>query len=71
MRAAPTVSTTGNFRILHEGSATALSQIDGVNVSKNSVLVRFYVSSGLTTGNAGMLTTNNDLTTAYKLAAEL
>ena len=71
MRAAPTASVTGNFRILHEGSATALSALDGVNLSANSALVRFYVSSGLTTGNAGMLTANNDTSAKYILSAEL
>jgi len=73
MRSAPSFNYSGafNFRILHGGSATAVSSFDSPHQSGTAVFLRPYVSSGMTLGHAMMLTVDNSATTRITLSAEL
>ena len=73
MRSAPSFNYSGafNFRILHGGSATAVSSFDSPHQSGTAVFLRPYVSSGMTLGHAMMLTVDNGADTRITLSAEL
>ena len=71
MRTAPSFAKSGNFRLLHGGSATSVTTFDSPHQSGAATFLRPYVSSGLTTGHAMMITVDNDSTAKISLSAEL
>ena len=72
MRAIPTVTFTGNFRILHGDESHTVNSHDTANDGNNTVLLRMNDSGGsLNKRSGGVLTQNNDLTAKVMLSAEL
>jgi len=72
MRAIPTVTFTGNFRVLHGNDAHSVNSHDTANNGNNTVMLRMNNSAGsLDQGKGGMVTQNNDLTAKVMLSADL
>ena len=72
MRAIPTVTFTGNFRILHGDEAHTVNSHDSTNDGNNTVLLRMDNSAGsLNKRSGGVVTQNNDSSAKVMLAAEL
>merc|ERR1712072_681385 len=72
MRAIPTVTFTGDFRILHGDEAHDVTSHDTANDGNNTVLLRMNnSSSSLNKRSGGVLTQKNDLTAKVMLSAEL
>ena len=72
MKAAPSVTYSGNMRVLHEATASAVGSSDIANGSENSVLLRINsTGTGFTVGNGGTLTQENDTDAGITLSADL
>ncbi len=71
MRATPTLTSSGNLRILHGGSAKGVTGTTLVHGSTTTIFFSATVASGLTAGDSAQLTMNNDTTAHIALSAEL
>ena len=71
MRATPTLTSSGNRRILHGGSAKGVTGVNLIHGSKTTIFFSATVASGLTAGDSAQLTMNNDTTAHIALSAEL
>ena len=71
MRATPTLTSSGNLRILHGGSAKGVTSVSLVHGSGSTIFFSATVASGLTAGDSAQLTMNNDTTAHIALSAEL
>ena len=71
MRATPTLTSSGNLRILHGGSAKGVTGVSLVHGSGSTIFFSATVASGLTAGDSAQLTMNNDTTAHIALSAEL
>jgi len=71
MRATPTLTSSGNLRILHGGSAKGVTGVSLIHGSGTTIFFSATVASGLTAGDSAQLTMNNDTTAHIALSAEL
>ena len=71
MRSSPTISNSGNFRILHQSSAFTVSSFNYYHSQKTSLNPQAITSSSLTVGQGAMVGADNDSTARIKLSAEL
>tara|TARA_R100001509_G_scaffold161565_1_gene131111 strand:- start:86 stop:1216 length:1131 start_codon:yes stop_codon:yes gene_type:complete len=71
MRSSPTITNSGNFRILHQSSAVTVSSFNYFHSQKTSLNPQAITSSTLTVGQGAMVGANNDTTARIKLSAEL
>ncbi|BAQ92291.1 putative carbohydrate binding domain containing protein [uncultured Mediterranean phage uvMED] len=71
MRSSPTISNSGNFRILHQSSALSVSSFSYYHSQKTSLNPQAITSASLTVGQGAMVGADNDSTARIKLSAEL
>jgi len=71
MRSSPTITNSGNFRILHQSSAVTVSSFNYYHSQKTSLNPQAITSSTLTVGQGAMVGADNDTTARIKLSAEL
>lgn len=71
MRAAPTYSASGSFRLLHNSTSVAITSMDAPDISSSVALLRCNVASGFTANQAGLITQQNDTSARIKFSAEL
>jgi hypothetical protein len=71
MRATPTYTLSGNFRILSGASNIAVVSSDASDADATGALLRFEVASGLTVGNGGVVTASSSSTANALFSAEL
>ena len=71
MRTAPTVTTTGNFRILYRGSTASVSSFQFYHANKTSLNPQALTSTTLTLGEGAMVSADNDASARIQLSAEL
>ena len=71
MRSSPTVAKSGNLRVLHAATATAVNSVAGSHLARSTVFIEPIVSSGLAQGEGCILTADNDSNGKVTLTAEL
>ena len=71
MRTAPTVAKSGDLRILHAATSTAVNSVASSHMTRNIIFIEGIVTSGLTQGEGCMMTANNDSDGKITLSAEL
>ena len=71
MRSSPTVTKSGNLRILHADTSSGVNSVASSHMAKNIIFIEGIVSSGLTMGQGCIMTANNDSSGKITLSAEL
>ena len=71
MRTSPTVTKSGDLRILHAATSTAVNSVASSHMTRNIIFLEGIVASGLTQGEGCMMTANNDADGKITLSAEL
>jgi hypothetical protein len=71
MRSSPTVTKSGNLRILHADTSSGVNSVASSHMARNIIFIEGIVSSGLTMGQGCIMTANNDSSGKITLSAEL
>ena len=71
MRATPTYTLSGAFRVLSGAANVAVVSSDASDADATGAMLRFEVASGLTVGNGGVVTASSSSTANALFSAEL
>jgi hypothetical protein len=71
MRTSPTVTKSGDLRILHAATSATVNSVASSHMTRNVIFIEGIVASGLTQGEGCMMTADNDSDGKITLSAEL